>query len=40
MLSRVLADDAAADEIPDRNIATLEAIGTVALERRWRELFS
>jgi hypothetical protein len=40
MLSRVLADDADADEIPDRNIATLEAIGVAALEQRWRELFS
>ncbi len=40
MLSRVLADTADADEIPDRNIATLEAIGVAALEQRWRDLFS
>jgi hypothetical protein len=39
MLSRVLADDADAGEIPERNIATLEGIGAVALEQRWRELF-
>lgn len=40
MLSRVLADGADPDEIPRRNIATLEAIGTEQLQRRWRELFS
>tara|TARA_R110001592_G_scaffold363043_1_gene679631 strand:+ start:119831 stop:120409 length:579 start_codon:yes stop_codon:yes gene_type:complete len=40
MLSRVLADGADPDEIPQRNIATLEAIGTEQLQRRWHELFS
>lgn len=39
MLSRVLADGADPDAIPQRNIATLEAIGTEQLQRRWRELF-
>lgn len=39
MLSRVLADGADPDEIPLRNIATLDAIGTGELERRWCQLF-
>ena len=38
MLTRVLADGADPDEVPLRNIATLEAIGVEELERRWREL--
>lgn len=39
MLSRVLAEDSDPDEIPARNIATLEAIGVAGLEQRWRKLF-
>jgi hypothetical protein len=39
MLSRVLAEDSDPQEIPARNIATLEGIGVAALEQRWRELF-
>jgi hypothetical protein len=39
MLSRVLAEDSDPQEIPARNIATLEAIGVTALERRWEQLF-
>ena len=39
MLSRVLADGADPDQIPARNIATLEAIGVAGLERRWRDMF-
>jgi len=39
MLTRVLADSADPDQIPQRNIATLEAIGARALARRWRTLF-
>jgi len=39
MLSRVLADGAAPDQIPARNIAALEAIGVAGLERRWRDMF-
>ena len=38
MLTRVLADGADPDEVPLRNIATLEAIGVEELERRWCEL--
>jgi hypothetical protein len=40
MLTRVLADGADPDEVPLRNIATLEAIGTEELEQRWRQLFT
>jgi hypothetical protein len=40
MLSRVLEDFADADQIPDRNIETLTAIGVEELERRWQALFS
>jgi hypothetical protein len=39
MLTRVLADGANPDEVPLRNIATLEAIGAEELEQRWRQLF-
>ena len=39
MLTRVLADGANPDEVPLRNIATLDAIGVAELERRWQELF-
>jgi hypothetical protein len=39
MLSRVLAEDSDPQEIPARNIATLEEIGVAALEQRWRQLF-
>ncbi len=38
MLTRLLAGDADAEVIPQRNIATLEAIGTAELARRWRAL--
>lgn len=40
MLSRVLEEFADADQIPDRNIETLTAIGVEELERRWQALFS
>ncbi len=40
MLSRVLMDDTDPDSIPDKNIATLDALGVDELERRWRGLFS
>jgi uncharacterized protein len=40
MLSRALADAADAEAIPQRNIATLEAIGVAALEQRWRDMFA
>jgi hypothetical protein len=40
MLSRVLMDDADPDSIPDKNIATLTALGVEELERRWRSIFS
>lgn len=40
MLSRVLADGADPQQVPDRNIATLNAIGLEELERRWRAIFS
>jgi uncharacterized protein len=39
MLSRALADFANPDLIPDRNIATLNAIGVEELERRWQAIF-
>jgi len=40
MLTRVLATGGTdPKEIPARNIATLEGVGVVALERRWGELF-
>lgn len=40
MLTRALADGADPHLIPDRNIATLNAIGVEELERRWQEIFS
>ena len=40
MLSRVLEEFADADQIPDRNIETLTAIGVEELERRWQALVS
>jgi len=40
MLTRVLADGADPEEVPLRNIATLEAIGAEELQRRWRRLCS
>lgn len=40
MLSRVLEDFVDPGRIPDTNIATLDAIGVVELERRWAALFS
>jgi hypothetical protein len=40
MLSRVLLDGADPDSIPDKNIATLTALGVEALQRRWQALFS
>lgn len=40
MLSHVLEDFADANQIPDRNIETLTAIGLEELERRWQALFS
>jgi hypothetical protein len=39
MLTRVLAEGTDPDEIPARNIATLEGIGAAVLERRWRDMF-
>lgn len=39
MLSRVLADSANPEEIPMRNIETLDGIGIEELARRWRDLF-
>jgi hypothetical protein len=39
MLSRALTEDADPEQIPRRNMATLDAIGSPALARRWRELF-
>ncbi|MDH4039902.1 MAG: DUF1415 domain-containing protein [Gammaproteobacteria bacterium] len=38
-LTRALADGADPEQIPARNIATLEEIGVAALERRWRDMF-
>jgi uncharacterized protein len=40
MLSRVLEDSADPHQIPNRNIAMLNAIGVEELERRWRAIFS
>jgi hypothetical protein len=40
MLSRVLMDDTDPDSIPDKNIATLTALGVEELQRRWQALFS
>lgn len=40
MLSRVLDDGADAASIPDKNIATLTALGVDELQRRWQALFS
>lgn len=40
MLSRVLDDGADAASIPDKNIATLSALGVDELQRRWQALFS
>lgn len=40
MLTRVLEDGTDPDEIPARNIATLENLGVAALEQRWRDLFN
>lgn len=40
MLTRALADGADPDQIPLRNIATLEAIGSEQLGLRWRQLFN
>ncbi|MEH6635350.1 MAG: DUF1415 domain-containing protein [Halioglobus sp.] len=39
MLSRVLDDCADPDQIPDKNIETLTAIGVEELERRWQAMF-
>ncbi len=39
MLSRVLAEDSDPEQIPARNIATLEGIGAAALEQRWWQMF-
>jgi len=39
MLTRVLADGADPDEVPLRNIATLDEIGVDELARRWCRLF-
>jgi hypothetical protein len=39
MLTRVLADCVDPEQIPARNIETLQAIGAAELERRWRALF-
>ena len=39
MLTRILADGADPDEIPARNIATLEGIGVDGLAQRWRDIF-
>lgn len=40
MLERVLADFRNPEAIPGRNMATLDALGTQKLERRWLDLFS
>ena len=40
MLSRVLDDGADTASIPDKNIATLTALGVDELQRRWQALFS
>jgi hypothetical protein len=39
MLSRVLDDYTDPDQIPDRNIETLDGIGAEELERRWISIF-
>lgn len=39
MLTRVLADYPDPERIPQKNIATLEQVGSAELERRWRVLF-
>lgn len=39
MLTRALADGTDPGQIPDNNIATLDAIGVAELERRWGDLF-
>lgn len=40
MLSRALEDGADPQQIPDRNMATLDAIGVAELKRRWQAMFS
>jgi len=40
MLSRVLMDGADPDSIPEKNIATLTALGVEELQKRWQALFS
>ena len=40
MLTRMLADCIDPEQIPARNIETLEAIGIAPLERRWQALFT
>src|SRR5690606_24099253 len=40
MLSRALQDFPDPERIPERNIATLHAIGADELERRWQALFT
>ena len=39
MLSRVLADFADSEKIPERNIEMLDGIGVDELERRWQAIF-
>jgi hypothetical protein len=39
MVSRALEDFADPDQIPNRNIEALSAIGVDELERRWQALF-
>jgi hypothetical protein len=39
MVSRAVEDFPEPEKIPDRNIATLNDIGAVELERRWQALF-
>ena len=38
MLTRVLADFSNPENIPQRNIATLQAIGRSQIEKRWNNL--
>jgi hypothetical protein len=40
MVTRALADFAAPEQIPERNIATLDAIGVDELQRRWQAIFT
>lgn len=40
MVTRALADFAVPEQIPERNIATLEAIGADELAQRWRAIFT